>query len=811
MKHFISILALGFLLAGSPLALRAADANEELQLIAVLQSSASLQDKDAACARLKRIGTDQSVAALASLLTDEALSQSARYALEPMSSPQAGRALVAALDKTKGPTQVGIINSIGLRRDAQAVPPLARLLADTDPQVAAASAGALGRIASPSAIKALQKTLAHSTPPVHAAIIDALLRCANHLLEVKDRSQALAIFKHLYKTERQDFIRVAAYRGVILASGERAPALMTQAITGEPSPSQTAALQLVRRAPSPAATTTFAGLLPRVSAPLQISLIGSLAQRDDPAATPAIAAMAASTNADVRIAAINALATIGDGSVVPLLLKAAASGTEPEQAAARWALLQLRRGNPTEALLARLATAASAEQLEAVQALGNRADSTAVPKLLELAKSGSDDSRSVALQALALLGDSAQISPMVSLVLDAKSDAARTEAANVLNQVCQRIVSKRARLDVAPLIKGLQAESIEARVALLPICSGIVDPQIQAVLRAAVAASEPRLRAGGVRALAQTRDPELLADLRKIACDAPEKNLRILSIRGCVRLMQQEPALVSNADRIETLKAILASSPAASEKRTVLSGLSVIGDSQAIELVMPLLQDPEVQAEAGHAAVQLSAAVSGADSKLATATLNKVLSLAPTSAIREEGEAALKQVQAQAAYITVWQVAGPYRQQDKNYAALFDLPFPPETAEAQSAKWQTLSLGTDPTHPWVMDLLKSLNTGEQCVAYARTWIYSAQNQAARLEIGSDDGFKLWLNGTLMQANNATRALQPGSDKVDVNLKAGWNPLLLKITQNNQGWAFCVRCLKPDGSAFEDLRIDPEHQ
>jgi hypothetical protein len=104
-----------------------------------------------------------------------------------------------------------------------------------------------------------------------------------------------------------------------------------------------------------------------------------------------------------------------------------------------------------------------------------------------------------------------------------------------------------------------------------------------------------------------------------------------------------------------------------------------------------------------------------------------------------------------------------------------------------------------------MNLLKALG-GEQCVAYARTQIYSAREQPAVLQIGSDDGVKVWLNSELVHANNVSRALKPDADKVKVSLKTGWNRLLLKITQNTQGWAFCVRVRKPDGTRLEDLRV-----
>jgi len=104
-------------------------------------------------------------------------------------------------------------------------------------------------------------------------------------------------------------------------------------------------------------------------------------------------------------------------------------------------------------------------------------------------------------------------------------------------------------------------------------------------------------------------------------------------------------------------------------------------------------------------------------------------------------------------------------------------------------------------------LLKALG-GEQCVAYARTSICSEQEQPAVLELGTDDGVKVWLNGKLVHANNVARPLAVGSDKAPVSLKAGWNTLLLKITQNNLGWEYCARLVRPDGSRLEGLRCDP---
>src|SRR5206468_7660574 len=119
---------------------------------------------------------------------------SARYALESMRSPKAGRALTEALGKTSGLTKIGIINSLGVRAEEQATPALARSLKDGDAAVAAAAAGALGKIASPEALAALEAAARDSRGPVREAVADASLRCANRLLASGSRSTALLVF-----------------------------------------------------------------------------------------------------------------------------------------------------------------------------------------------------------------------------------------------------------------------------------------------------------------------------------------------------------------------------------------------------------------------------------------------------------------------------------------------------------------------------------------------------------------------------------------------------------------------------------------
>ncbi len=120
-----------------------------------------------------------------------------------------------------------------------------------------------------------------------------------------------------------------------------------------------------------------------------------------------------------------------------------------------------------------------------------------------------------------------------------------------------------------------------------------------------------------------------------------------------------------------------------------------------------------------------------------------------------------------------------------------------------------MSLGTSAGRPWLIELDKDpALAGENRVAYLRTRVWSPQEQKAQIELGSDDGVKVWLDGRLVHANNATRPAEPGQDKAEVTLKEGWNLLLVKLTQGGGEWALCARLRQADGSGLEGLKIGP---
>src|SRR5262249_44014581 len=58
-----------------------------------------------------------------------------------------------------------------------------------------------------------------------------------------------------------------------------------------------------------------------------------------------------------------------------------------------------------------------------------------------------------------------------------------------------------------------------------------------------------------------------------------------------------------------------------------------------------------------------------------------------------------------------------------------------------------------------------------------------------VSLGSDDGIVVWCNGKQLLSQNVNRACAPDQARITLDLKAGKNEVLLKITQTSGEWAF----------------------
>jgi HEAT repeat protein len=180
------------------------------KLIEMLRDpAATVFQKAKACHRLAVLGGKDAVPALASLLSHPELSNYARFGLEPNPDPSADAALRAAVPRLKGRLLAGVATSLGVRRDAKSADLLAKLLADSDLDVAGAAAAALGRIGGPAAGKILQQALTAVRTEFRPVVARASLICADGLMAA-NRAQAMEMYQTLSESPRPRAVRLAA-------------------------------------------------------------------------------------------------------------------------------------------------------------------------------------------------------------------------------------------------------------------------------------------------------------------------------------------------------------------------------------------------------------------------------------------------------------------------------------------------------------------------------------------------------------------------------------------------------------------------
>ena len=370
-------------------------------MLAVLSSDAELFDKAKACQRLAIIGTSKSVPGVAKLLAEPALSHYARFALEANPSPEVDKVFRTALGELKGRQLVGVINSVATRKDTQSVDALIRLAASDDNEVAAAAVSALGALATPKSISAVQQALTNK-PSLRVTAADACLTAADRLLVDGKNAEALMVLAALRKTDLPKHINVASRLGEIRAGSQNVNELMNSYLMDTDPDLFRIGLELAHHLPDAKTTGQLVKQLDALPPARQILLMHVLGDRGDASALPTVIQAAGSDDDNMKVAAVRVLGTLGDGSVVAVLLKAAVSDDQALAIIARDSLAGLGGNDVDHQLATRLENSDGQERLVLVDVAGRRGIDRVIPLLLKHVSSDDPELRNLAIDGLGM-------------------------------------------------------------------------------------------------------------------------------------------------------------------------------------------------------------------------------------------------------------------------------------------------------------------------------------------------------------------------------------------------------------------------
>ena len=120
----------------------------------------------------------------------------------------------------------------------------------------------------------------------------------------------------------------------------------------------------------------------------------------------------------------------------------------------------------------------------------------------------------------------------------------------------------------------------------------------------------------------------------------------------------------------------------------------------------------------------------------------------------------------------------------------FETKHPPETAP-DTVVWRTVAVVDR-----AIDLEKALDHPKKSVVYARLVLQVAKAGEIDLQMGSNDGLSVFLNGTRALAHNVSRGLKLGDESLVAKLNPGKNVLLFRVTQHemHHGLTLKIRAL-----------------
>ncbi len=771
--------------------------------------------------QLANIAGDESVTKLAELLNDRdpRIRELTRRALQNIPSLAAAGALCWALEYAdQSEWRVALINAVAAHPKAPAYIDLMgrgagrstygtlRALTDgNDSAVATAAIAALADLGGSQAVEILYAAWRDGPHACREAAAAALIRVAERLIHNGEREQAEDIFADMYRSNVPPDLRIAVLHGLVTVRGADALPLLLELVTGADPHLAASAARLAEGIPDPAVTPTLVEAFRSASPAARVLLLGTFAARGDMAAHPTVVGAVASRDERVRVAALEALRHLGDSSTALLLAQAAAVGNDRERQAARRSLDLLRGGDVDPAILAGIEEHADAAvRCELIRSTAARWYRPAIPTLFTAARDPAEPVRVAAFNALGDLVLENHLPELVQRLVDVAGHEARQAAENAVAEAALRVdgVEQRAM----PVLAVLESTSGAPKASLIRVLGRIGGGRALGAIRTVRGSVEDEVVDAAVRALANWPDPEVMDDLLDIAQSSPSQTHAVLAVRGYVRLVR----LPGEREPLETFRLLEKAMPLAQrpeEKRLVLGALAEVRHVGALRMAESLLDDETLRDEAGVSTLAIARALAAEECDAALAAIERVRAAPVGEKVRQQVEEASEFIRRFRGYSAAWLIAGPYHQAGKNASALFDLVFPPEAPDVADVEWRPLAVNNH-ANPWVFDLARAVGGDNRCV-YVKTSVWSEQQQTVRLEIGSDDAVKAWLNGELVHSNLVSRPVTPGEDKVTVTLTEGRNTLLLKVVQGGGAWAFCAGFKTLEGDTLEDLKFKQE--
>lgn len=567
---------------------------KEKEQLAILRSDAPPGEKAIACKKLAIDGSSESVPELAKLLSNPELASWSRIALEAIPSLEADEALRKAAGSLDGNLLVGVLNSIGVRRDAGSVDVLVKRLSDKDEEVASAASVALGMIGSEAAVKAIRPVLTSGPAKVRSAAAEGCVLAAERMNANGKSADAVALYDEVRKAELPKQRIVEATRGAILARKQDGIPLLVEQLRSKDRKLFEVGLFAAREFPGSEVDQALAAELATADPGRAALIILAMADRKETVIVSAIAKAASSGPKPVRLAAIKTLSQIGDASSLNALLETAVDADEDLALAAKATLADLPGDKVDSQIAAMLPNAKGKTYPLLIELVGQRRIEAATPALLKAVDNSDQKIRQAALLALGETVSLKNLNVLISQATNTKNADDAATAQQALKTASVRMPDREAC--ATELAAALDRAPAASKVLLLDTLGDVGGEKALKTLAAAAKAKDPLLQDAGSRILGKWASLDAAPVLLDLAKTAPAAQFRNRALKGYISLARR--FAMPDEQRADMCQKAFELSKELPEQKLVLDVCRIQPSVETLKFAIKLMQVPGLKEDA---------------------------------------------------------------------------------------------------------------------------------------------------------------------------------------------------------------------
>jgi len=563
----------------------------EQNMLDFLKTDATFDSKQFICRELRIIGSEKSVPILTEMLLDEKTTDIARYALENIPGNAVDEALIKSLSTATKKVQLGIMNTLAVRKSADSVPTIAELLKSADNDISNTAASALGQIGNEECMKYLTPYLNSKNTELINTTLDSYLLCVDELVKQNKMKEANKIYTDLHKQETPFIIKQATLVGIINSSENKSKEILER-IKSEPNELRFIAISKIRELPENADLSSFAKLLPTLELSNQIQLLSLFEDRGDKSVKPYVLKTLDACIMEVRIASIRTLTNIGDETDIIKLATIAANKTGDESRYASAALNLLSGDKVNQTIANSISTSNNGIRIELIKAIGTRNVKSAFNNIIEYANSDDNKTKTATLKSLAEISTIENLPALIDILMAQKNNSDRKKVERTISKVLAKYPNTNGS---TPIIKTLNSDiDNDNKSSLLRLLGYTGDAAALKVLRTEINNSDEQIKIAAINGLSNWTSAEPLNDLKQSAIAAKNDKVRAPALKGFTKFISMDNSLTEE-QKVEMYKISLQYAKTSNERNIALDGIGHIDSFASLETIKLYVNQPDVK------------------------------------------------------------------------------------------------------------------------------------------------------------------------------------------------------------------------